>query len=52
MWWIKVANIVRFRFVIQITMFTFALTEMLAKLALRCQYSSDPEEVLKVKTSS
>jgi len=35
--WIKVANIVTFYFVIQITIYTFVLAEKLAILALRYQ---------------
>jgi hypothetical protein len=50
--WIKVANIVRIRFVIQITIYIFVLAEKLAILALRHQLLSDPEEELKVKSSS
>jgi hypothetical protein len=39
-----------FRFVIQITIYTFVPTAKLAILASRVQKSSDPEEDLKAKS--
>jgi hypothetical protein len=47
---LKLAIFVRICFVIQITIHTFAGTEKLVILASRFQYSSDPEEDLKVKS--
>jgi len=51
MCFIKVANIVRIYFVIQITIHTFVFAEKLALLVSRHHYTSDPEEDLKVKRS-
>jgi len=47
---IKVAINDKNHFVIQITMNTFVPSEKLAILASRSNYSSDPEEELKVKS--
>jgi hypothetical protein len=48
---IKVTNIVRIHFVIQITIHTFVPAERLVFPASRHHFSSDPEEDLKEKSS-
>jgi hypothetical protein len=47
---VKIAINAEIDFVIRITIHTFAHSEKLVFLALRCQVSSDPEEVLKGKS--